>query len=73
MAFIKPIDILVSISYKYIPGFPEANVESHKEQLIYGMFGAVPNLETRSEYTYLRSSGADMVGMNTVPYVIVAN
>lgn len=49
----------------------EANGITLKEGVYASVTG--PNLETRAEYRYLRSIGADLVGMSTVPEVIVAN
>src|SRR5436190_10967187 len=49
--------------------------KKRKIKLNVGVYAGVtgPNLETRAEYRYLRTIGADAVGMSTVPEVIVAN
>ncbi|GAC1384661.1 MAG: purine-nucleoside phosphorylase [Ginsengibacter sp.] len=48
---------------------------SNSIQLKSGIYASVmgPNLETKAEYRYLGRIGADLVGMSTVPEVIVAN
>jgi len=48
---------------------------ANKVDLKEGVYVAVsgPNLETRAEYRFLKTIGADVVGMSTVPEVIVAN
>ena len=47
----------------------EENIIAHR-----GVYVGVPgpNLETRAEYRFLRAIGADVVGMSTVPEVLVA-
>lgn len=52
-----------------------AIARTNKIKLHVGVYVAVagPNLETRAEYRFLRGIGADVVGMSTVPEVIVAN
>ncbi|MDP5170225.1 MAG: purine-nucleoside phosphorylase [Bacteroidia bacterium] len=47
----------------------EANIRIHKGVYV-GVTG--PNLETRAEYRYLERIGGDIVGMSTVPEVLVA-
>ncbi len=76
-------------SMEYGPRFPDMScpydngigeniikiAEKHGVGIKKGVYASVcgPNLETRAEYRFLRTIGADMVGMSTVPEVIVAN
>jgi purine-nucleoside phosphorylase len=68
----------VDLSCPYSPEinrlFKEA-AKKHDIQLHEGIYVVLPGpqLETRAEYRFLRMIGADVVGMSTVPEVIVAN
>jgi purine-nucleoside phosphorylase len=65
------------MSQPYDPALRElARAEARRQGITLreGVYVAVagPNLETRAEYRMLRTLGADVVGMSTVPEVIVA-
>ncbi len=60
---------------KEMQGKLSSIAKKNKTILHTGVYAAVtgPNLETRAEYRYIKTIGADVVGMSTVPEVIVAN
>ena len=51
-AFVKNIDIEISVPYSEIPGFPEATVEFHKGNLIFGFLNAIPVLVMQGRFHY---------------------
>ena len=63
----EPYDQKLYNQAKYVAGVLEVKLH---EGVYAGVTG--PNLETPAEYRYLRTIGADVVGMSTIPEVIVA-
>ena len=64
------------LSQPYAKRLLQLTEEAAREQKVEvkrGVYAAVlgPNLETRAEYRFLRGIGADLVGMSTVPEVLV--
>ncbi len=73
----NPLTAVTSLGAAYDADLRGLAVRVAREQgvtLREGVYVAVqgPNLETRAEYRMLRLMGADVVGMSTVPEVIVA-
>lgn len=65
------------MSAPYTPELIKAGLEIARQENFVAHRGVMvavtgPNLETRAEYRFLRMIGADVVGMSTVPEVIVA-
>jgi purine-nucleoside phosphorylase len=65
------------MSHPYDPELIEKGLEIARQENFVAHRGVTvavtgPNLETRAEYRFLRLIGADVVGMSTVPEVIVA-
>jgi purine-nucleoside phosphorylase len=65
------------MSAPYTPELIEVALETARRENFVAHRGVTvavtgPNLETRAEYRFLRQIGADVVGMSTVPEVIVA-
>lgn len=59
---------------KRLIGLTETAAREQKLEVRRGVYLAItgPNLETRAEYRLMRGLGADLVGMSTVPEVLVA-